>query len=745
MKILLAILIPLLQEIPNDTIIDIIDTVSVSATIKSSTALDNQALATTSFKLSEIENQQINSVKDVSVSVPNFFQPKYGSRITSSIYIRGFGSRIDQPAMGLNIDNIPVMNKNAFDFDFFDIRRIDVLRGPQGTLYGRNSNGGIMNIYTLSPLAWQGLRVRAEFDSEPSYKAQVSFYEKTKNNFGYAVSAAFTHHDGFFTNTYNDAQCDKGNSFSARTKFHWLPNDSHWNLSNSLSFNYVNEGGYAYHVFDNVQNELKAISYNDTCNYKRVSLIDGLVAQYSGKKIDIASATSFQFLHDKMLLDNDFTALSYFTLKQEQTEYAVTQEVIFKRHDKTKQWQWSTGLFAFTKQLAMETPVKFKRDGIDNLILANANKGIHSAFPTNNIEISDSSFVIDCNFQIPTYGVALFHESQWNIGRWRFTAGIRADFEYATMDYDEQCDIRYRFDLTMLNFKQLHSDFTGTEHTKSFVALPKISVQYNFDKGNLYATFANGHKAGGFNTQIFSDIMQSVMMTQMMSDLGVSFAGKSGKTQTARDTKYEPETNYNFEIGGKFHYKTFSTATTLFWIEGVNQQITVMPEGSGIGRMMSNAGRTRSIGVEHSSRFEPGDWSFSLDAGCTDARFRDYQYNDTTNYRDKHVPYAPTGTVAVSAKYTWQLNKQLIDNLSFVVQNQTVGIIYWNEDNSLSQSPYSLLSASVTYKKNKVSISIFSKNITNTNYRTFYFKSISRMFYSEGIPRTVGMKLMLNV
>ena len=315
-----------MQEIPNDTIIDIIDTVSVSATIKSSAMLDNQALAATSFKLSEIENRQINSVKDVSVSVPNFYQPKYGSRITSSIYIRGFGSRIDQPAMGLNIDNIPVMNKNAFDFDFFDIRRIDVLRGPQGTLYGRNSNGGIMNIYTLSPLAWQGLRVRAEYDSEPSYKAQVSFYEKTKNNFGYSVTAAFSHHDGFFTNTYNDAKCDAGNSFSARTKLHWLPKDSHWNISNSLSFNYVNEGGYAYHVFDQVKNELQDISYNDTCNYKRISVIDGFVAQYSGKKIDIATATSYQLLHDNMLLDNDFTALSYFTLQQEQTERYIDQQ-----------------------------------------------------------------------------------------------------------------------------------------------------------------------------------------------------------------------------------------------------------------------------------------------------------------------------------------------------------------------------------------------------------------------------------
>lgn len=744
MKILLAILIPLLQDIPNDTIIDIIDTVSVSATIKSSTALDNQALAATSFKLSEIENQQINSVKDVSVSVPNFYQPKYGSRITSSIYIRGFGSRIDQPAMGLLIDNVPVLNKNAFDFDFIDIRRIDVLRGPQGTLYGRNSNGGIMNIYTISPLAWQGTKVSCELDGEPSYKVSVSHYGKFKEkNIGYSLSALFSHHEGFFTNTYNNTSCDKGNAASARAKLHWLSKSSQWNFENSISGTIANEGGYAYRRFDESQNSLLPIGYNDSCHYTRYNLIDGFVAKRSGKKVDFVSVTSYQFLHDNLLLDNDFTDESYFTLLQKQREHAVTQELLFNQHDKTRQWQWTTGTFAFVKQLNMETPVTFKRDGIENLILKNANKGLQTIFPSNSIEISDNSFPIDCNFTIPTFGAALFHESSWNVNKWRFTAGLRLDFEYSKMDYTENCDIYYRFDLTMSDFKKLHSDFSGTETTTSFVVLPKIAVQYFFQNGNVYASFSNGHKAGGFNTQIFSDIMQSVLMEQMIRDMGMT-PSSTGK-QNAHDTKYEPETNYNFEIGAKYHKNSFSTATTLFWIEGVNQQITVMPEGSGIGRMMSNAGRTRSLGIEHSTRYEPGNWSFGIDAGYTDARFRDYQYNDSTNYRDKHVPYAPTGTVAVSAKYTWQLNKQWIDNLSFVVQNQTIGTIYWNEDNSLSQSPYSLLSASVTYKKNKVSISIFSKNITNTNYRTFYFKSISRMFYAEGIPRTVGVRLMINV
>ena len=235
------------------------------------------------------------------------------------------------------------------------------------------------------------------------------------------------------------------------------------------------------------------------------------------------------------------------------------------------------------------------------------------------------------------------------------------------------------------------------------------------------------------------------MMTQMMSDLGVTLGGKSDKMQTARDTKYEPETNYNFEIGGKVHYKSFSTATTLFWIEGVNQQITVMPEGSGIGRMMSNAGRTRSVGIENSTRFTPNNWTFGIDAGVTDARFRDYQYNDTTNYKGKHVPYAPTSTVSVSAKYLWDIQKKWVDNLSFAVQNQMIGKMYWNESNSLSQPMYALLSANIGYQKENLSIQLFVRNIANTQYHTFYFKSISREFYSDGTPRTIGINLKYSI
>ena len=59
---------------------------------------------------------------------PNFYMPDYGSRMTSSVYVRGLGARMDQPVVGLNIDNVPVLNKDAYDFDVFDIERIEVLR-----------------------------------------------------------------------------------------------------------------------------------------------------------------------------------------------------------------------------------------------------------------------------------------------------------------------------------------------------------------------------------------------------------------------------------------------------------------------------------------------------------------------------------------------------------------------------------------------------------------------------------------
>lgn len=111
--------------------------VSVTA-IKQGLDLRLQPIASTVVGRREAERLGVASMKDVSEIAPNFYIPAYGTRMTSSIYVRGLGARIDQPVVGLNVDNVPFLNKDAYDFDLFDIERIEVIRGPQSTLYGRN-------------------------------------------------------------------------------------------------------------------------------------------------------------------------------------------------------------------------------------------------------------------------------------------------------------------------------------------------------------------------------------------------------------------------------------------------------------------------------------------------------------------------------------------------------------------------------------------------------------------------------
>jgi Outer membrane receptor for ferrienterochelin and colicins len=115
-----------------------------------------EPISASAFSSTGIVNRNITGIKEFSALVPNLFIPDYGSKLTSPVYIRGIGSKINAPSVGLYVDGIPYFEKSAFDFDFSEIDRIEVLRGPQGTLYGRNTMGGIINVFTKSPLEWQG-------------------------------------------------------------------------------------------------------------------------------------------------------------------------------------------------------------------------------------------------------------------------------------------------------------------------------------------------------------------------------------------------------------------------------------------------------------------------------------------------------------------------------------------------------------------------------------------------------------
>lgn len=149
----------LAEEADTLKVVDV-EEITVIAAPKENRKLREQPAAVTLLSQQDMQNAQVNSIKNLTSVVPNMFIPDYGSRLTSAVYIRGIGSRINTPSVGLYVDNIPYIDKSAFDFSYADVERIDVLRGPQGTLYGRNAMGGLIKVHTKSPFSYQGTDFR---------------------------------------------------------------------------------------------------------------------------------------------------------------------------------------------------------------------------------------------------------------------------------------------------------------------------------------------------------------------------------------------------------------------------------------------------------------------------------------------------------------------------------------------------------------------------------------------------------
>lgn len=746
MKLLLALLTLAgggpddLAPEPVDTLQNIEQVTVVAPAAKQTFSLRRQPISSTVLSPAAIERERVLSVKDLSAVVPNFYQPDYGSRMTSSIYVRGFGARIDQPVVGVNVDEIPYLNKNSYDFDLFDIARIEVLRGPQGTLYGRNTIGGQLNIYTLSPLGYSGVRASAEYGTGNTVRAKASYYGRVSDNFGISVGGFYTRTDGFFDNAYDGSDCDRGHSAGGRVRMVWQGADG-WSIDNVASVGSSLEGGYAYCLYDEASGAVSPVNYNGPNSYERVNVTDGFVVKHAGEKMLFTSATGYQYLYDRMLIDNDFTPRSLFTLVQQQREHALTEDIVLRSNDDSRRWQWITGAYGFYKRLRMEAPVTFLEDGIGDLILGAANAGIQSVMPWAELMIEESAFDIASNFEIPTYGLALYHESSLRAGRWRFTAGLRLDYEASRMDYDNYTSIHYRLSPMMPQFKELSMPFAGRERMDFLELLPKFAVNFSTGVGELYVAASRGYKAGGFNTQIFSDILQNRLMAAMMEDMGMP--AQPSPYNEASATTYKPEYSWNYEAGGHLAFAEGRVRAdfSLFWIECRDQQLTVFPEGTTTGRMMSNAGRSRSRGVEVSLSWNPttrlGVWG---SYGFTDARFVKFDDGEA-DYAGNVLPYAPRNTVSLGATYRLHVGARMLDDVVVNCSWQGAGKIYWNESNTLSQNFYSQLGASVDLHKGDFTLSLWGRNLTGTDFYTFYFKSVGNSFFSHGKPRQLGLTL----
>lgn len=637
-----------------------------------------------------IENNRVENLTDISAIVPNFFMPDYGSKLTSPVYIRGVGNRINTPSVGLYVDEIPYFEKAAFNFDFYDVERIEVLRGPQGTLYGRNAMGGLINVITNRPEDKQATNISVDYGNFNQTRSYISYNQPISKSLSILGSLSQRHNDGFFTNTFNNRAVDKLNSYSGRLKALFTPSEKFDALLN-LQYEDSRQGGYPYALFNDTTMQAAEISYDKPSVYNRKMLSTGLNMHYNAKDFKIRAVTSFQSLNDYQLIDQDFTPQSLFFVTQNQKLNMFAEEINIQSNPGNT-YDWLFGVFGFKQILDKSVQVNYGADGLVAYHLPYSDYYYIKTYDNTNL------------------GTALFHQSTLNLGRFSVSAGIRADYEKATLGYVYD---KYK------NAEKSNAD-TFDSNMDFFEILPKIAFKYSINDYFVpYATIAKGYNSGGFNSTF----------------------------EREQDRTFKPEQSWNYEAGikAKWLEQRIYANLAFFYIDWTNQQIyQTVP--SGTGSMLTNAGKSESKGVETEIKMLPAkNLETWVAFGYNEAKFIDYVKNENEDYSGNYLPYVPRFSFNVGGNYSVDIKKQWLDKIRFQLTYNGFGKHYWHESNVAYQEYYGLLNHRISFEKGAVTFAFWGKNILNADYNSFYFQALGNSYVQLGKPATFGVNLKVSL
>ena len=788
-----------------------LDEVTIVSQPKEQVRLRLQPVSSNVFGSEQLQQLNVHDLSQLSQYVPSFTMPSYGSRLTSSVYVRGIGSRINSPAIGIYYDNIPLMSKAAFNNHFYMLDRVDILRGPQGTLYGQNTEGGLVRIYSKNPMNYQGTDIRLGIGSGLYSNVEVAHYHRPSDKLAFSVAGFYSGLKGFFKNTNFSERNDKSNEAGGKVRLIYTPN-SKFTFDWTADYQYVNQNGFGYgelHPFpylptlasstyepadETVQDPATTIMNG----YKRNMFTTGLNIGYKTDKLLFTSTTSYQYLKDLMLMDQDYMTPDYLALEQRQKMNALTQEFVLRSHDNSR-WQHTTGLFGSYQWLRTDAPVHFG-DAITGPIgaaITNAMKGamqqsmyprmyqqmleqmiaqgMPEAIAAKQAEAAANAAVekamagvsmsaemgVSEFFHTPQLNLGIYHESNILLSdRLKLTLGLRLNHDWVKISYDA---------LAYMNMTGGTAERQATYHLTSHVVdsrsktytqlLPKFALTYSFDEniGNIYALVSKGYRAGGYNIQMFSDILQ----TELNAHQQDAMRGDYDVEHTTQDydnieetIAYKPEESWNFELGT--HLNLFGGSThfdlALYYMKIRNQQLSQMSPEYNYGRIMVNAGKSHSLGLETTLRgraFDNAiDWGVTY--AFTSAKFDDYIANTVDmsvnhiqplSYDGNYVPFVPQHTF--SAMADWHIGKFTIGaNLS------GQGKIWWDEANTYAQKFYALFGAHADYDFGPVIVTLWGRNLTNTHYNTFAVQSSAaggtRYFAQRANPIQLGLDVNIH-
>ncbi|MEM1110458.1 MAG: TonB-dependent receptor [Pseudomonadota bacterium] len=457
---------------------------------KRTESLQDLSQAVTAFSADDLNQRELTTFVDLSAIAPGVNIAK-NEGFKTVITIRGVGNEANQnaianPSVSYHLDGIYVASPFALQTDFLDLERIEVLRGPQGTLFGQNSTGGAINVITIAPTTdevygtaditagnYDLLRLRGAINVPIS------------DTFAMRASFLTNEHDGFTDNIVNGQDLDDSDSLSARLRFRWEPSDT---FRADLTAQYFEEdvnGAAQKGILDPTRDPRK-LAQDSLGSYELESQLYSLVLEWDLPSFSVKSLTSWQDDDIEILRDNDrndfntlprFAILPSYFSPEENRQKTFTQEINLISGDPAfGKLDWTAGVFYLDTEvdILIRELVDFGADGVfdpftveDVLTFAPGDYGF----------ISDSKPERD---SISIYGQ----------GTWNFTDNTRLVFGLRYTEDEVESAVTNFFGRSGTDILEIDS-----EKTTGRIVLEQDFGDYTMG----YVSYTRGFKPGGSN------------------------------------------------------------------------------------------------------------------------------------------------------------------------------------------------------------------------------------------------------
>lgn len=635
----------------------------------------------------------LRSMREASFLVPNLFINEFSSRRLSFPTIRGIGSGVGDPAVTTYIDGVPQLTINSTNLPLIDVERIEFLRGPQGTLYGRNSIGGLIHIITQRPdntLRVRGGATLGNYDlQEYEFSAGGPL---VADELFFSLTGLHSSRDGYTRNAFTGNDVDDRDSLFGRGQILWTPSEqSEFRLS--VYGEKSRDGGFVLSELNGLRRHPNRINQNFEGLAHRDLAGSSLTWNYYGESIDFVSITSFQDWSIFETADFDFTFIDAVRRRTRESQQYFTQEVrvssaadanLAVGEDASLKWILGASLFASdSDRLARNN---FRPGGI----------GIF--FPPEQVGI-DTQFG-----DFEDLGLAAFGQGTLTLGeRLDLTAGLRFDFER------KEATVNRTFEtggFTVLS--------TTTNLDRDFdEVVPRFSAAYRFaDNVMVYGLAAMGFKAGGFN-----------------------LSAPTGRLA------FDQETSWTYEAGIKstFLDERLAVNASIFHIDWDDLQLSLFDAMT--GGYIANAASATSRGFEVEVGLKPAEeWDLFAGLGFTDAEFDRFIDPFGADVSGRKLAFVPERTWNFGAQYSGRL----CESATWFVRGEYTGVgTYYYDAGNRAAEQFELANFRVGVRSRNVSVEGWVRNAFDQDYVLVAFQPSPfdpTAFVGEsGAPQTFGI------